>query len=100
MANVSTGNPWLLDTAGTIKTKGNIVKVSKMVFYAAAAGDDVDVADAGGNSVFMAKAAAAGTGYEDYAGVTVNFDPPLVMNGFVVTTIDGAGSGELWVYLV
>ena len=56
MSNVITGNPWLLDTAGVIKTKGNIVKVSKMVFYAAAAGDDVDVADAGGNTVFMAKA--------------------------------------------
>ena len=100
MGNVSTGNPWLLDTAGVIKTRDNVVKVKKMVFYAAAAGDDVDVADAGGNTVFMAKAAAAGTGYEDYAGVTIDFAPPLVMNGFTVTTIDGAGSGELWVYLV
>lgn len=100
MANVSTGNPWLLDTAGTIKGKGNIVKVKKMVFYASAANDDVDVADAGGNTVFKARAAAAGTNYEDYAGVTAEFEPPLVMNGFVVTTIDGAGSSELWVYLV
>ena len=100
MGNVSTGNPWILDTAGVIKTKENVIKVNKMVFFAAASADDVAVADAAGNPVFKAKAASAGTGYEDYAGVVVEFPVPLVMNGFVLTTIDGAGSGELWVYLV
>jgi hypothetical protein len=71
-----------------------------MVFYASVAGDDVDVTDAAGNSVFKARAAAAGTNFEDYAGVDVDFPVPLVMNGFIVATIDGAGSSELWCYLV
>ena len=100
MANVATGNPWILDTAATIKTKGNIVKVKKMVFYASAANDDVDVTDAAGNSVWKCRAASAGTNFEDYAGVEVDWGgDPLVMNGFIVATIDGSGSSELWVYL-
>jgi hypothetical protein len=101
MANVSTGNPWILDTAGTILAKGNIVRVKKMIFYASAASDDVDVQDGAGNSVWKCRAAAAGTNYEDYAGVETDWgDNPIPMNGFIVGTIDGAGSSELWVYLV
>jgi hypothetical protein len=99
MANVTTGNPWLLDTAATIKTKEQLVKVRKFLFFASAASDDVNVTDAAGNSVFAARAAAAGTNYEDYAGVSETYDPPLEMNGFIVATIDGAGSSELRVYL-
>ena len=99
MGNVTTGNPWIIDTAATIKTKGNIVKIWKMMFFGSAANDDLKVTDAAGNPIWQTRVAAAGTNYEDYAGAEFSPPEPVVYNGFIVETIDGAGSAELWVWL-
>jgi hypothetical protein len=100
MANVYTGNPWILDTAAVIKAKGHLVTIVKMSFFAYAAGDDLSVVDAGGNPIWKTRAAAPGTNYEDYAEVKFEPPVPLTFHGFTVETLDnGANGSELWVWL-
>lgn len=100
MANVYTGNPWILDTAATIVAKGSTVKIVKMAFFAYAAGDDLSVTDSAGNPIWKVRAAAPGTNYEDYAACTFEPPVPLTFNGFIVATLDNGSNGsELWVWL-
>lgn len=94
MANVTTSNPWILDTAEVVIT--DRVRILKMVFYAGTAADDLAVAHANGSSIWKVRAAAAATNYEDYAGVVFEFPEPFIADGLDVVTIDG---GELWVWL-
>jgi len=96
MANDITGNPWILDTAATVVGSGTVVKILKMVFYAGTAGDDLDVQNGAGKSIWKVKAAAAATNYEDYAGVPFNIPDIFITDGLIVGTIDG---GELWVWV-
>jgi len=97
MANVSTGNPWILDTAAEVLASGTKAQIIKMVFYAGTAGDDLAVSHAGGGStIWKVRAAAAATNYEDYAGVVFDLTAPFPVDGFVVDVIDG---GELWVWI-
>lgn len=100
MANVYTGNPWILDTAATIKTKDHNVTITRMAFFAYAASDDLSVTDAAGNPIWKTRAAAPGTNYEDYAGVIFEPPKPVTFSGFILETIDnGANGSELWVWL-
>ena len=91
MANVMTGNVWKIDTAASLRT--NPLYVHKMWWTPAVTGDDIDVQDAGGNSIWKYKAIAGDT------ALTLSYDAPWeagVMNGINVATIDG---GELYIQI-
>jgi len=79
MANDTTSNPWILDTAGAVSSEK--VKILRMTFYAAVAGDDLDVANGTGNSIWRIKAASAAATYEDYAGVHFELSEPFLVDG-------------------
>ena len=57
MANVTTGNPWVLETAGEITTKP--LRVLNMIWGPTTDGDDLLVVDNGGNTLWSLKAIAA-----------------------------------------
>jgi len=97
MSNSTVANPWILDEADTVVAAGTPIRIAKMVFYAATAGDDLAVTDGNGNAFWNVKAAAAAADYEDYAGVPFEFPGEyLEMDGFAISNIDG---GYLWVWL-
>ena len=89
MANSTTGNPWVLDTAGVITTSAMGVK--RMVWTPEADSDDIDITDNAGNTLWALKAIAAdanqGIEYERVFEGSVN--------GINLVTID---SGTLYVY--
>jgi len=92
MANSVTTNPLVLDTAGVVLTGPVSIKAIRAVYGADA--DDVELSDAGGNSVFLGKATTIATaGNAD--GITV--PGGIKINGLTATTID---SGTVvYVYL-
>jgi len=91
MANVTTGNVWKIDTTGSVRT--NPLYVHRMWWTPSASGDDIDIQDAGGNSVWSYKAVAGTT------DLTISIDAPWqpgTMNGINVVTLDG---GELYIQI-
>ena len=92
MANVATGNPWILDTAATLST--NNILVDKMVFIPNAADNDLIVKDNAGKVIWQIRAITASNNYQSSGMET--FDGPFLCNGFVLDTID---AGTLKVYL-
>ena len=72
------------------------IKILRMTYYAAVAGDDLDVANATGNSIWKIRAVSPAVEYQDYAGVHFELSEPFIVDGISITTIDG---GELWIWL-
>lgn len=91
MANTMTGNIWKIDTAASLRT--NPLYVYKMWWTPAAAGDDISILDAGGNTIW---------GYKTIAGETTQTividwpGSPAVLNGINVATLD---SGTLYIHI-
>lgn len=89
MANDSTSNPWVLDTAAVIRT--GPVKIKKMIYKPSASADDMTIIDNGGKTIWDVNAlAAAEAGNEEF---TID---DYVANGFNLSVIDG---GTLYVYI-
>ena len=94
MANNTSVNPWILDTAGTITD--DAVNIQAMHFFPSAADEDCIVKDTAGNTFWSvrSKAAASGGG-QSYSVESITFNPGLGISGFVLSNI---GSGKLRVY--
>ena len=90
MANSTTGNPWVLDTAGSIATVPT--KVLRMVWTPTTDGDDLLVVDNSGGTVWSLKAIAADTN----EGIEYTKELDCSINGITLTTID---NGTLYVYV-
>ena len=90
MANITTGNPWILDTAGTITTKP--IRVRRLRWTPTTDGDDLAVTDNGGNSIWSLKAIAA----DSNQGLGYTLELGGSLNGLTVGTID---HGTLYVDL-
>ena len=90
MANNTTGNPWVLDTAANITT--GKVKIIYMEWVPNAAANDLTIIDKAGNTIWDRDALTGGT-----AGME-KFQPPTGFraNGFNLSVIDG---GTLYVYV-
>ncbi len=90
MANDTSASPWILDTAGTIRT--GPVRVTKMEWRPNATDDDLQVSDHTGRAKWVVKALAPAQGglelWESANGES--------FNGFQLTTIDG-GTLYVWV---
>ena len=91
MSNVSVGNPWILDTAETIRTTP--VKVTKMVCKPQASGNDITVTDGAGRTMWDVDALAAAPAGE----VEIDFGEGIWFPGFIVSVIDGTST--LTVYI-
>jgi len=90
MANVTTGNPWTLDTAGSITTYPT--KVKRMVWTPTTDGDDLLVVDNSGATLWSLKAIAA----DSNQGISYERVFESSVNGISITTID---NGTLYVHL-
>ena len=90
MSNVTTGNPWVLDTAAEITT--HPTKIKRMIWSPTTAGDDLLVVDNAGNTIFKLKALAADTNQ----GIEYERVLEHSVNGVTITTID---HGTLYVHL-
>lgn len=90
MANVTTGNPWILDTAAEITR--NPIHVRRLRWTPEADGDDILVVDNGGNTVWSLKALAATSDQN----IQTSLEWGGSINGLTITTID---SGTLYVDL-
>lgn len=90
MANDTTSNPWVLDTAAEIATEQ--VMVESMEWVPNAAANDLIVKDSAGNIKWDVDAIAGGTPGKE----VTPWNKPLRMIGFDLDTIDG---GTLYVYL-
>jgi len=90
MANSTTGNPWVLDTAGSIITTPFRCKL--MVWTPTTTGDDILLVDNGGNTLWSYKAIAGDSNQ------SIPYELPIdgVVNGLTITTID---HGTLYVYI-
>lgn len=90
MANVTTGNPWILDTAAEITR--NPVHVRRLRWTPTTDGDDLLVVDNGGNTIWSIKAIAA----DSNQGIGYTLEWGGSLNGITITTID---HGTLYVDL-
>ena len=90
MSNDTTGNPWVLDTAASIKTTP--VKITYMYWVPNAAANDLTIISVSGGTIWDMDALTGGT-----PGIE-KFDPqdPYKANGFNLSVIDG---GTLYVYI-
>lgn len=97
MANdVTSPKLWTLDTAGVIVAKGTIVKVRRVLFFPALIDDDVLIEEYLADGT-LKQAVKIKANHTDVNPVSIPFDPPLELNGFKLTTIDG---GTVDVYRV
>ncbi len=95
MANdVTSPKLWTLDTVGVIVAKSTIVKVRRVVFYPGGVDNDVLIQEYGSDGTLI-QAIKIKANQTDVNPVSIPFDPPLVLNGFKLATIDG---GTLDVY--
>jgi hypothetical protein len=94
MANVITGNPWILDTAGVITT--NPTSIAKIRYYPNAADNDLSIGHGDGTVVWVTRAIATASSNESTGQEEIVFDPPLAFSGFKVNTID---AGTVYVYV-
>jgi hypothetical protein len=93
MANNTTRNPWILDTAGTITA--NPVSVSQIQWMPTAQNDDLEVAHADGQTIWRCRATAADPNAEGYGQESIVFAKPVSCSGFKVNSI----TGKCYVYL-
>ncbi len=92
MANSTTTNPLVLDTAGAVSTAPVTIKAIRVQYSADE--DDVVLSDKGGNVVFTGKAGDVSVnGYNDELVVPGG----IKIDGLTVTTIDG--TSKVYVYL-
>ena len=90
MANNTAGNPWVLDTAASIKTTP--VRILFMEWIPNAAANDLTIIDVSGNTIWDRDALAGGT-----PGIEAFVPPEMyTANGFNLSVIDG---GTLYVYI-
>ena len=89
MANDTTGNPWVLDTAGVITTNPFVVK--RMVWTPTTVSDDILVQDNSGGTVWSLKAIAA----DSNQGISYELVLDGSLNGLNLVTID---HGTLYIY--
>ena len=90
-ANIMTGNVWYIDTAASLRT--DPLYVHTMWWKPAAAGHDILIQDAGGNTIWSYKAIAGDTAF------TIPIEWPGaagMMNGINVVTLD---SGHLYIQI-
>ena len=97
MSNSTAGNPWILDTAATITAAGTKVIVNKMLWFPAAADDDLIVHDGNANIKWKVRATAGAPNHESFGAE--RFDGPEEFDGFILNTIEGDAGGTLYVYL-
>ena len=91
MANVYGGHQWILDTAHSAAIVGRI-KLVKMEWVPAAAGDDLAVVDGASKAIWTVTNALTG----GRAGVeSIDFGGGRWFDGFKLSTI---GGGTLYVY--
>jgi len=90
MANNTTGNPWVLTDAASIKTTP--IKIVFMEWIPNAEADDLTILDVGGNTIWDKDALGGGT------AATERFAPGKAVkrNGFNLSVIDG---GTLYVHV-
>ena len=95
MANDTTGNPWVLDTAGVIRTAP--IKVLAMEWRPVTAeGDDLSVVDNSGHEIWTEKALAVdASGQISYQWAN-NGNRGMSCNGFNLATID-SGTLRVWI---
>jgi hypothetical protein len=93
MSNVTTANPWILDTAAVITTEP--VRVRRMTYIPNAADNDLEVKHANGGGVIWVTRAIAAASNNESVGQEA-FEGPIGCSGFNLATIDG---GKLYVYL-
>jgi hypothetical protein len=97
MANdVTSPKLWTLDTGAVIIAKEIPVKIRRIVFYPGSIDDDILIQEYGADGTLV-QAIKLKAGHTDINPVSLLFDPPLVLNGFKLATIDG---GSLDVYRV
>lgn len=89
MADITTGNPWVLTEESVVTT--NPTRVARMVWTPTTDGDDLSVTDNGGNVLWSMKALAADTN----EGIEYERVFDCSVNGITVTTLD---NGHLWIY--
>ncbi len=95
MANdVTSPKLWTLDTVAVIIAKGIPVKVRRVVFYPASVDDDVVIQEYGADGTLI-QAIKIKANHTDVNPVSLPFDPPAILNGLKLSTIDG---GTLDVY--
>jgi hypothetical protein len=94
MANVTTSNPWILDTAGVITA--NPVSVAKIRYYPNAADNDLSIGHGDGTVVWVTRAIAASSSNESVGQEEIVFQPPMGFTGFKINVID---AGTVYVYL-
>jgi tetrahydromethanopterin S-methyltransferase subunit H len=90
MANDITGNPWILDIAGSVTTSP--FKCNYLQWTPTTDGDDLLVVDNAGNTVWPLKAIAA----DANQGISYEKRIDGSINGLSITTID---NGTLYVHL-
>ena len=92
MANVTTGNPFIIDTetATAIVATGNIFEVWGLVWSSGSLDDSVLAAEADGIVKWRAKGAAANARIADHMA------QPIKFNGLKVSTLN---SGVLYIYV-
>lgn len=93
-SNVTTGNPWIIDTAAstTIVTKNIKIKMIVWDGSSAAAADTITIKDAGGIVKFQAVMAAVTLGPMQWTFP----DPGLISQGLIVSALT---HGTLYIYV-
>ena len=92
MANTWTGNNYSIDTA---EDKTITCKLDRMIWYPAAADNDLVVKDSLGNILWVTRAITGAPNYESSGAEYIN-DLDKWVNGINVETIDG---GVLKIYV-
>lgn len=97
MANdVTSPKLWTLDTTGVIVAKGTTVKIRRVLFYPSTIDHTVLIEEYLADGT-LDQAIKIKANHSDVNPVSIPFDPPLEVNGFKLTTIDG---GSIDVYRV
>ena len=96
MANDLTNNPLVLDSAAATVIVSNLIKITALKWTVDAGGTDNDtcvLSDKNGKVVYEEILNVATSGL--LQAPPINFNPPLKVNGLIMTTLSG---GKLYVY--
>lgn len=96
MANALTGNPIRIESAAAIWTKNKYVQLIQWIDSAADITDDDDIVLAINGVVITGKIQVTNNTMNNLVAWEMRFDPPMRIESFTVTTIDG---GNLIVWL-
>jgi hypothetical protein len=95
MANdVTSPKLWTLTDVGVIIAKSITVKVRRVLFYPSTIDHTVLVQEYGADGTLI-QAIKIKANHTDVNPVSIPFNPPLELNGFKLTTIDG-GSVDVY----